>query len=140
MMSPMRGLAVLLLTLTLSYGCGRYPMLVVVLPPTVLPPGPEPDGYGIVHAAPRYRDGRRVGVLVGGILPGSLAELMALHPGDVVVALAGIECEDLISCRQGALEMERALALHQPFDLVVERDGVRVILHYRYHRFRPLAM
>ena len=127
------------LALASTLGSLRYPVLVVTLPPTVLPPGPEPDGYGIIHAAPRYRDGRRVGVLVGGILPGSLADMMGLRPGDVVVALAGIECEDLMSCLQGAKAMERALAYHRPFDLVVERDGVRLLLRYRYHRFRPLG-
>ena len=123
----------------LSLGCAHFTVLIVTLPPTVLPPGPEPDGYGIVHAAPRYRDGHRAGILVGGILPGSLADLMGLHPGDVVVALAGIACDELLPCREGALEMERALAEHRPFDLIIERDGVQMLLRYRYHRFRPLA-
>lgn len=96
--------------------------------------------YGIRAARPRYRGGHRDGVFVGGVEPESLAELMGLRAGDVIVEMQGVPCDALHRCRRGARRLQRALRARRPFELLVERRGELILIRYRYHRVRPLRM
>ena len=111
-----------------------------MLPPVDPPYWAIPRGYGITHAAPRYSDGRRTGVVVGGVVPGSLADRMGLQRNDVLVVISGVPCDSLHRCRRGARRMEWALHMHQPFELVVEREEEVVVLRFTYQQLQPFRL
>ena len=118
----------------LGTGCSAASVQTIVL-------GPSARGRlheGIGHSAPRYLDGAREGVQLMEIHPESLAEIMGLQPGDIIVEMVGVPCEDLPSCRVGAARLNAALYRRRPFVLTLQRRGIRVRIKYRSSEPRRL--
>lgn len=109
------------------------------LPPSAASPS---IGFadGMQAVVPRYVEGELQGVRVDGISPGSLAEMMGLKNGDVLLELAGMPCDRVGRCRAGRRRMEAALMRRRGFRVLLERNGAGLIIEYRFHELRPLAM
>jgi len=139
-MRSFTGAKLALIALLLSGCFGRH-VHVVHLPPAEFGArGQVPRGYGIIHASPRYTDRQRNGVIVRRIRRRSLAREMGLVPGDIIVKMDGIPCNELRACRRGARRLERALRQGRPFSIVLERGSRLVEFRYRYRNYAPISL
>ena len=126
------------LLLTALGACTAYQDLSVELPPNqgaLLDAGAVP--WGFEEAQPFYRSGHRRGLALRRVTAGSLVDLLKLRAGDVIREFDGIECDDLLACRAGAMRMEEAMRRREPFELTVERDGRLWRISARHAAFAP---
>ena len=130
-----------LLSLCFSlHACGTVHERVIRLSPAVTSAGTDLGGEGVTHITPVYLDGQRYGVRIGEVAPQSLAAELALVSGDVLVAMAEVECTSVPRCRQGLRRLSDALRRRRNFTLGIVRRGTRLRFLYRFPSVQPVSL
>jgi len=113
----------------------------VLLSPGVGGPSWAPDGtLGATTAVPHYEDGARVGVRLGPVGGGSLAEHLRLQPGDVILAFDTVPCDHLDACENGLQRVYAAVHRRRPFSLLIRRGDRRLRYRYTYPPLHRLEL